>query len=49
MTRNEFIERAAIAMAGNKEFTNFGKLRYSEIAENAVSLANRMDLEVDWD
>ena len=49
MTRDEFIQRAAIAMAGNRNFSNYGSLFYSEIVNNAKALANRMDDEVDWD
>ena len=49
MTRDEFIQRAAIAMAGNSDFSSYGRLSYSEIIDNANALANRMDDEVDWD
>ena len=49
MTRDEFIQRAAIAMAGNREFSGYGRLSYSEIIDNANALADRMDNEVDWD
>jgi hypothetical protein len=49
MTRDEFIQKAAIAMAGNNGFTDYGKLLFSNIANNAKALANRMDEEVDWD
>ena len=49
MTRDEFIQRAAIAMAGNSHFSSYCSLSYSEIVVNAKALANRMDDEVDWD
>ena len=49
MTKDEFIQRAVLAMAGNKDFVYYGKLRYSEIVSNAVALADRVDEEVIWD
>lgn len=49
MTRDEFIQKAAIALAGNPKFCEYGRLNFTDIENNATALADRMCDIVDFD
>lgn len=48
MTKSEFVQRVAIALAGNPKFTMLGTISYVSIQQSADRLADHLEDNSDY-